>query len=564
MCDEAYINNPGPKVPVTDLKAATSTDSEIVTETILKVLKSGGTAADAGIAGCMVQAAVESFMTNHTGTVTFLYYEAATGQIHQLDSAGTFPSGLAPFKPVPPGTGTYAAIPPSGCIPGFMPGLKAIHERFGTKPWAELCEDAIRWADEGHPVSTFEYGVNIWGQDFITYFPEGRAFYMPNGFFANVGERFGSKAMAATLRKVAEEGPDWMITGGWADAFIAKANEMGWAITKEHMTETPPRWLEPLRFDHQEYEIVSLGPPQLQGVFCAVVLGILRQLGIRDMEPGSADAIYSMAHALRKGQQHWEYVQDPNIHGLPIDELLDPAYHGFMARLIQNSRPTIDLSSHVKLAGPGPGVNVFAALASHGGRPTGGSSEQERPTGSCELAIVDEQGNWVQMMNTLQSGGIPGMVIEGIPMVGSHASFGIPMSPLDARLVEGGRMRSVIGNTMVLSDGKPLISLGSPGNVHCTVPQVLTNLLDFNMEPYTAADAPRMLPLGEDMTITMEDRVSDEAQAGLAALGARLKVTPVYDFHMGSFQMCWRDPGTGTLGATADPRRCGFAQGIPA
>jgi gamma-glutamyltranspeptidase/glutathione hydrolase len=41
-------------------------------------------------------------------------------------------------------------------------------------------------------------------------------------------------------------------------------------------------------------------------------------------------------------------------------------------------------------------------------------------------------------------------------------------------------------------------------------------------------------------------------------------VTLVYDFHMGSFQMCWRDEETGKLGATADPRRCGFANGIPA
>jgi gamma-glutamyltranspeptidase/glutathione hydrolase len=563
MCDEPYINNPGPKVPVTGLKAAASTDNEIVTETILKVLGSGGTAADAGIAGCMVQAAIEPFMTNHTGTVTFLYHEAATGIIHQLDSCGTFPSGLAPFKPVPPGTGSYGAIPPSACIPGFMPGMKAIHERFGTRPWAELCEDAIRWADEGHPVSTFEYGVNIWGLDFITYFPEGRDFYMPKGFFANVGERFGSKAMADTLRKVAVEGPDWMITGGWAEAFVATANEMGWEITADHMTETPPRWIEPLRFPHHEYEIVSLGPPQLQGVFCAVVLGVLRELGIRDMEPGSADAIWATAQALRKGQQHWEYVQDPEVHGLPLDELLDPAYHSFVARLIEKSRPKVDLSNHVELSASA-GTNVFAALAAHGGKPGRGRAEQDRPTGSCELAIVDEQGNWVQMMNTLQSGGIPGMVIDGIPMVGSHTSFGFAQSPIDTRLVEGGRMRSVIGNTMVLSDSQPIISLGSPGNVHCTVPQVLTNLLDFGMDPYAAADAPRMLAMTEDMGITIEDRVTDEAQDGLAALGMRVKVTLVYDFHMGSFQMCWRDQETGTLGACADPRRCGFANGIPA
>src|SRR5882762_7066165 len=111
-----YIVNPGPKIPVSGLKAAVTTDSAIVTETMLNVLRSGGKASDAGIAGCLVQAAVEPFMTNHAGLVTFLYYEAKTGRVHQLDSLGGFPSGLPPFKPIPPSAGSYAAYPPSGII----------------------------------------------------------------------------------------------------------------------------------------------------------------------------------------------------------------------------------------------------------------------------------------------------------------------------------------------------------------------------------------------------------------------------------------------------------------
>ena len=41
-----YIVNPGPKKPVTGLKAAVTTDSAIVTETMVKVLKNGGNAAE--------------------------------------------------------------------------------------------------------------------------------------------------------------------------------------------------------------------------------------------------------------------------------------------------------------------------------------------------------------------------------------------------------------------------------------------------------------------------------------------------------------------------------------
>ncbi len=148
---QRYIVDPGPRAPVTGLKAAVTTDSAIVTETMVKVLAAGGGAVDAGIAGAMVQAAVEPFMTNHAGLVTFLYYEAGTGRTYQLDSLGAHPSGLAPFRPVPPSVGSYAFMPPSGIIPGFMPGLKAIHARFGTRPWAALCEDAVAWPSGDTP-----------------------------------------------------------------------------------------------------------------------------------------------------------------------------------------------------------------------------------------------------------------------------------------------------------------------------------------------------------------------------------------------------------------------------
>jgi len=87
-------------------------------------------------------------------------------------------------------------------------------------------------------------------------------------------------------------------------------------------------------------------------------------------------------------------------------------------------------------------------------------------------------------------------------------------------------------------------------------------LLDFKKKPYAAVDAPRMAPIHESNIITMEDRVSDESQAGLAKLGTGLKATPVYDMHMGSYQVCFRNERSGNLGATADPRRMGVADGL--
>ncbi|MFF1946289.1 gamma-glutamyltransferase [Rhodococcus qingshengii] len=560
----SYITDPGSKKPVSGLQAAVTTDNAIVTETMIKVLRSGGNAADAGIAGAMVQAAVEPFMTNHAGLVTFLYYEAKTGQIHQLDSMGGFPSGLSPFKPVPAGTGPYAYLPPSAIIPGFMPGLKEIHQKFGTMQWADLCSDAVVWAESGHAVSSLEYQVNVWGEKFITHFPEGRDFYQPNGYFPPVGEVFVPEGLAATLRGVSKD-PDYMITGPWAQSFVRKANEMGWMINLDHMVETPPRWMNPTRFKYNEYEIVCLGAPQAQGLFTGVAMGVLKHLGIRKMEPGSAEHWWAMGHALRQGARHWEYAQDDTVYGVPLDEVLDDNYHAHLAKLIRGSLPKIDLTQHIRLSG-GAAANgdPLSALIGGSGKPRLASQDDKQPTGSCELAVVDAEGNWVQMMDTLQGSGIPGQVLGGVPMVGSHVTFGTLQSPMDMTLVPGAKGRCIIGNTLVLKDGKPVFSAGSPGNIHCTLPQVLTYLLDFEMTPSEAVDAPRMLPISESRMIVVEDRLRDGVVEDLHKMGMHVGVLPGYDMHMGSFSVIARDRIDGTLIAVADPRRTAVADGIPA
>jgi gamma-glutamyltranspeptidase/glutathione hydrolase len=546
--------SPGEKKTTKGVKAAVSSDNAVVTYTMLQVLENGGNAVDAGIVGCMLQAAIEPFMTNHTGTVTFLFYNAKEDKYYQLDSTGTFPSDVPPHLPVPSGMGAYAVSQPRSVIPGFMPGLKEIHKRFATRPWAELCEDAIWWAGNGHHVSSFEFDVNAYGEDFITFFPEGRKFYMPTGRFPQVGEKFASKEMAATLRNVALEGPDYMISGEWADQFISKANELDWNITKEHMTETPPRWIEPLRFKIRDYEIVSLAPPQQQGVFLALVLGILDKLSIDQYGPYSAEHIFLMSHALSTAQQVCGYFNDSLIFDFDINLFLSVDFHQSLATLIKGLVPKVDLTTHIKMT---------TGFGSQGKVPTlRQNSHQKQPSGSCELSIVDEEGNWVQMMNTLQSGGIPGQVVGGVPMVGSHALPGHPSAFMSYYQVKGARQRTVMGNTMLLKDGKPVLQLGSPGNVHVTVPQVLCNYIFFGMDPYSAICEPRMLSYEDDATVIIEDRISEEVQRKLMAMGIRLKVSNIWDYHMGSFQICYKDLDTGELCAVADPRRCGVADGI--
>ena len=547
--DESGGGRVGPKRAVTGSRAVCASQHPLVTETMLQVMRDGGNAIDATIAGCLLQAVVQQDMTNHTGTVTGLFYEAATGQIHELKSMGRIVPDLPSHHRVPGGKGMYAPLGtrgPMSVIPGFMPGMKAMFERFATKPWDSLVAPAVAAARDGHIVSSFEHLVHAQTVDFFLYTRSGRENFTPEGYLPQVGELWSQPALAETLTRLAAEGPDYFITGDWAAHFVARANELDWPITMDHLVAAPAKWAEPKRWRHREYEIVQLSPPDRQAVYCAIVLGILRHLDITTFGhfSESPEAAYYLGHALRLAHQETGFVNDPAIFEDPSSLLMSDDYHAQLAEKLARSRPKIDLTKHVELT---RGRHALDAAG----------SASKQPAGSCELSLVDSDGNWVQMMNTLQSGGIAGEVVDGVPMVGSHQINSLA-SPISGWLTGGAGMRAMLSNTMVLKDGRPWVALGSPGNVHCTVPQVLANIVEYGMDPYPAEDMPRMLALTDDYELSVESRIGADVIDGLARLGVLVNPLPRYDYHMGSYQMSWRGED-GALHGCAGPRREGVA-----
>ncbi len=164
------------------------------------------------------------------------------------------------------------------------------------------------------------------------------------------------------------------------------------------------------------------------------------------------------------------------------------------------------------------------------------------------------------MMNTLQSGGIPGIVVDGVPMVGSHARAQLS-DDIAGWFTGGGRIKSIVGSTFVLQNGQPWLALGTPGNVYGTIPQVLSSILDYGMDPYQASVLPRMDPLRDDYVLEIESQLPGNVVEGLLKYGIQIRPLPVFDYNMGSFQICWRDPASGMLKSSADPRRAGKASG---
>jgi gamma-glutamyltranspeptidase/glutathione hydrolase len=93
-----------------------------------------------------------------------------------------------------------------------------------------------------------------------------------------------------------------------------------------------------------------------------------------------------------------------------------------------------------------------------------------------------------------------------------------------------------------------------------TTPQLLSNILDFGMDPYEACVVARMNPLSDDYFVPIESRIPESVVAGLVKMG--IKVRPLPPYSQGSFQICWRDEKTDLLNGCTDPRGGGKADGF--
>jgi gamma-glutamyltranspeptidase/glutathione hydrolase len=538
------LPNQGPKVLSNAKNGMVSTSHPEVTKLMVDVLKNGGNAVDAAIAGSLAGPVYEPHMTTHSGTVSFLYWDASSGKAYFMDAAPKLPNGLKPFNPFPDHTKSAAAIP------GSIPGLKAMAERFGTKKWSYYVQPAIKAAEEGHVVTSWEYALLYGGTGGVsstlsgrTYFSTGRDHFTPNGFQVPVGQLWKRPDLAKTLKKIAEEGPEYCIKGKWAEHLVETANILGWKITLEDIASYNPLWIDPIKFKYKDHELIGIPPPQRGGFYSGFTLGILEEFDLKKMGhyTESAESLALIAWALRRAHFEKELIHDLEYYNVPTQTLLSKDYLKIIANIWRESRPIANLSNYLKL------THGEAALLA------GLPFFPKKVNDSCELSVVDKDGNWVEMMET-GGGGIPGVVVDGIP--GSSIGW-----ERYAVVEPGGRTQHAIANTFVLQNGKPWMAIGSPGDCIFTVPEVLLNILEYDMDPYTAVDMPRFWPLADDYSIEIENRISSSVVKGLQERGILVRSLGTYHWPMGSMQIVWNDVKTNQYCGLADPRRLGKAEG---
>jgi len=192
--------------------------------------------------------------------------------------------------------------------------------------------------------------------------------------------------------------------------------------------------------------------------------------------------------------------------------------------------------------------NDIAELTGEGGHTT-------------HLCVVDKDGNAVSLTQTLGTFFGSGLTVNGILLNTSMSNFSTT-SAMNS-IQPNKRPRSSIAPTILLKDGKPFLVVGSPGagRIIATVVQVISNIVDYNMDAGTANTAPRFFCQKFDDYLYVESRIPESVRDAIARKGHPVRVRGDFDLFFGGVQLIVVDPVTGVFSASADPRRGGAAMG---
>jgi gamma-glutamyltranspeptidase / glutathione hydrolase len=512
----------------------------------LEILASGGSAVDAAVAVQAMLGLVEPQSSGIGGGAFLLHFDAATGKITAFNGREAAPMGATPdmFLDANGEPMSYWNAVVSGRstgVPGAVVMLGSAHARHGKLPWARLFEPVIRAAEDGFTVpkrlARFANGDFAQSKE-----PDVRAlFSRPDGSPVQAGDTLRNPQYAATLRRIASQGPRALLEPPIRDAIIARTHEEPRAgtLAPGDFEAYQPRISGALCGPYLVY-VVCVPPPPSSGVALLQMLAILDRTDIASRGPADPQAwfLFAMASRLMYADRD-QYVADPEFVRVPVEGLLEPAYVRGRAELIG------------EVAGPAPA----AGLPDLGLGP----DRTREAAGTSHFVVIDGAGNLVSMTTTVESLFGSGRAIGGFVLNNQLSDFSyrpvVDGKPVANAVAPGKRPRSSMVPVIVLDQaGRPVAALGSPGgsSILAYNAKALVGLLAWRLPLQEAIDLPNVIARGEE-TFGEAPKLAPGVLEALAARGVVVK--PGRGEESGLHGLVIAPDGAVT--GAADPRREG-------
>ncbi|MBL9207543.1 MAG: gamma-glutamyltransferase [Opitutaceae bacterium] len=527
-----------------------ATSQPLATQAGLEMLKAGGSAVDAAIAANAALGLMEPVGCGVGGDLFALVWSARDRRLYGLNASGRSPLGLTLEElKAELSRKKLTAIPPTGLlpitVPGAVDGWYELHGRFGRLPMRQILAPAIRYAQEGFPVS--ELIAFYWERNLRAFAGlPGAALttWAPGGKAPRKGDLFKNPDLARTYLELAEgKGRDGFYRGVIADQIDAFMRAHGGHLRKEDFARHTSTWDDPVSVNYRGYDVYEL-PPNGQGIAALQMLNLLEGYDLRAMGRNSAESLHVMIEAKKLAfEDRARFYADPAFHQTPLAWLLSKDYARERRALIQPDR---------------------AARVIEPGRPPA-------PHDTTYLCTADAEGNMVSLIQSNYRGMGSGIVVPGLGFgfQDRGEQFALDASHPNA-FAPGKRPFHTIIPAFVMKDGQPWLAFGVMGGAmqpqgHV---QILVNLIDYGLNLQEAGDNARWQhegssePTGAYTTgggfVYLESGIPWEVVRELKKRGHDVR-TDLGGY--GGYQAILRDPVTGVYYGASESRKDGQAAG---
>lgn len=542
------------RAPVLATHGMAATAQPLATQIAVDVLKRGGSAVDAAIAANAALGLMEPVGCGIGGDLYAIVWNPKTGKLHGYNGSGRSPMGRS-LEELKRKLNGRTDMPSHGSltvtVPGAVDGWFALHERFGKLPMKKVLEPAIRYAEQGYPVS--QLVADYWKRNFkgfernakdIEEIANAKATYLIDGRAPAHGEIFRNPDLARTYRALAAGGRNAFYKGKLAKTMDAYFRRIGGDLRLKDFAAHTGDWVDPVGVNYRGYDVYEL-PPNTQGVAALQMLRMLEAYDLKSMGRGSADALHVMVEAKRLAfEDLGKFYADPASYNAPVDELISKAY-------ADKRRALIDM----KRANPNT--------------PPGEIKLRQGDT--TYLTTADSDGMMVSLIQSNYRGMGSGLVADGLGFMFQDRGELFALDPSHPNVyAPGKRPFQTIIPAFAMKDGKPFMSFGVMGGDlqpqgHV---QILVNMIDFGLNVQEAGDAARFRHVGsEDWTrkdsggvgkLQLETGIGEEVRDELKRRGHDIEPG---DGGFGGYQAIMRDPATGVYWGASEMRKDGSAIG---
>jgi len=505
-----------------------SSDHFLASQVGAEVLRQGGNAIDAAVATGFTLAVVLPYAGNLGGGGFMLWHMNQTNTTEALDFREVAPQAASVqwFLDDQGQAVRQYAIESTASIgvPGTVAGLLRALDLHGSMPREALMAPAIELAQNGFDVTpTLARLLNTHQDHLYKSLPNRSIFFTPiDGVTCAVatctreqlrplraGERLVQADLAQTLRLIAKHGVAGFYEGAVAQAIVQTVAADRGKITLDDLATYRTQLREPVWGQYRDVRLASMPAPSSGGIHLIQMLNMLEHWPVKADGWGSAANLHRFAEVAKLAYaDRATHLGDPDFYPVPSAQLISPEYARARRALISATQAT-------------PSIDIQA-----------GQARAHEPTETTHFSVADRHGNLVATTTTLNLNFGSGWMAQGTGVLlnnemddfaikpGVPNAFGLIGSKANA-LEPGKRPLSSMTPTLLFKDGQPWIATGSPGGsrIITIVLQVITNVVDFDMNIAAASAMPRMHHQWLPDTLWLEQGFSPDTIAILQAMG---------------------------------------------